>query len=132
KRIDNDAPFEIDDRKPRDLDARGHLFLWFCAMHVHVVDGDTIALRFWGGVPASGGVARLIAGRGGITSTGGLEVTIPAADTAFLRDLADEIEAIIARRYSVPSYKFVCPRTAASLRRLAGVLDAHAASRGTP
>jgi hypothetical protein len=55
-----------------------------------------------------------------------LQFQVTRGSQLLLSELAQAIRAIVAAgapRYSVPSYKYVCPRTAASLERLKAALD---------
>lgn len=117
-----DAPFLVDDRGPGDFDARKQLFLWFCQIFLRVEAADRVRLSFRGGLPMSDAVEEWFAKHGGTKTDFGMEVTVTMANIAALGDLADRIRAIIRRPYDTRAYKFVVPRTAASIDQLGGVL----------
>jgi hypothetical protein len=79
-----------------------------------------------GNVPSGPTVAEWIK-RHNLSSKGSiLKFRVARGYQAMLEELASAVEAIVAYgapRYDVPSYKFVCPRTAASLERLKALLD---------
>lgn len=62
------------------------------------------------------------------TEDGAMIFTVTPRDLSKLEQLAQAFRAVIARgapRYSVAAYKYVCPRTAATLTRLEKVLAKH-------
>lgn len=126
KKLDNDAPFIVDDRGRGDYDARGQLFLWFCQMFAFVEDANTVRLSLIGGVPQSSAVSDWCKAHGAEVHAAGVnhrvEICLTPDSLGDLPDLANSFAAIIKRRYSVPAYKYVVPRTCASLTRLHGVL----------
>lgn len=127
KKLENEAPFIVDDRGRGDYDARGQLFLWFCQMFALVDDADLVRLTLSGGVPQSDAVSRWYAEHGAEERTSSInytvEIDITPDNLDDLPDLADGFAAIIKRRYDVPAYKYVVPRTRESLMRLHGVLS---------
>lgn len=124
RNIERDAPFIVDDRADRDLDARGQLFLWFCQMFATVRATDRVHLLLRGGTPESDDVAAWFDAHGAERGAGGIGFDIRPDSLASLEDLAQRFEAIIRTRYDTKAYKYVVPRVAASLRRLRDVLDA--------
>jgi hypothetical protein len=144
--LDRGTRFTIDDRGEHDHDAKGELYLWFCTMHAdvlsppaqltlggqHRTDGPAIdAVRvLLGNVPKSHGVRAWITANSATVqeaeTRSSLEFDVIKGKQGILRDLAAAIRAIVAPGagyYEVDSYKYVCPRTAASLERLAKTLD---------
>lgn len=130
RRLEKSDLFIVDDRDPRhDVGADKQLYPWFCLMFARVVSGRKVELRMWGGMPASPAIDRWIeSGNGEWTeSPPGMVVPIETGSEGRLETLAKLMEDIVmpgAPRYAEKSYKYVCPRTAKSLRRLAGVLAA--------
>lgn len=128
KRLENDAPFIVDDRGRGDYDARGQLFLWFCQIFAFVEDGDSVRLSLIGGVPQSDAVSQWYAEHNAEEKTSSIkstvEINVTPDNLDNLPDLANRFAAIIKRRYGVPAYKYVVPRTRDSLIRLHGVLSA--------
>lgn len=125
KNIENDAPFIVDDRSSGDFGADKQLFLWFCQMFVEVNSGDCIQVTMRGGLPDSADVAAWFDTIGAQDDARGKTFEIGVGQQDALLDLADRMEAIIApgKRYPVAAYKYVCPRTAGSLRRMHSVID---------
>lgn len=126
KRIENDKPFTVDDRGPGDYDARKELFLWFCQISLTVIDGESVEIAFRGGVPQSPKVARWFERMDGKKTTfHGIVVVLKKGQQDELKGLASAFNEIVSpgNSYDVPAYKYVSPRTAASLSKLAAVLD---------
>ena len=121
--IDREAPFIVDDRTKGDLDARGHLFLWFCQMFATVTAPDRVHLLLRGGTPENKAVAAWFESHGAERIAGGIGFDIVPDTIADLEDLAQRFESIIRSRYDTKAYKYVVPRVAASVRRLRDVLD---------
>ena len=122
KNLDRDEPFIVDDRTDGDYDARHELYLWFCIMSVRVRDERRVTLAFRGGVPMSADVNEWIRTHGGVETNLGFEVDITPESVNNLDDLANRMLAIIKRRYEVPAYKYVVPRTVDSIARLSKML----------
>ena len=123
KNLTKNARFIVDDRGPRDFAADKSLFLWFCAIFVDVLAEDEIFVQLTGGVPMSKRVHSWIDKIGASYEQGSrstLSFNVKRGHEAILVSLAQALEAIVARgsSYPVASYKYVCPRTAKSLRRL--------------
>jgi hypothetical protein len=125
KNLDKGHLFIIDDRKDADQDARGDLFLWFCQIFAEVIDKDTVRITMRGGVPNSTRVKKWLSDNGAKHSNLGVEITIRKGEERQLTRLAAAVRTIVApgARYPVPSYKYVCPRVAASLDRFQQVLS---------
>jgi hypothetical protein len=125
--IDRGDLFIIDDRGPGDLGADRKLFSWFCSIFAQVISSDVVKVSLRGGVPHSTAVAHWIDKYQGIKSEGRLEFNVRAHDVAKLKDLAGAFRSIIRPgvRYPVRSYKYVCPRAAASLDRFYETLTGH-------
>ena len=127
KNIDKGDTFIVDDRKPSDVGADKKLYGYFCTMFAKVIGVDCVAVSLMGNVPMSGGVQQWIA-ETGATLTHGIPQTlrfeVRRGEEGRLADLANRIEAITApgARYEEANYKYVCPRTANSLRRLAATM----------
>jgi hypothetical protein len=132
KRIKNVAKgnlFIADDRSTGDYGADRSLFLWFCALFVDVKNDAEVEIRLVGGIPIGPAVKKWILKSKAKYSdqvTPTLTFTLHKGQQDRLLELASAIASITepgAPRYTVPAYKYVCPRTAASLRRLAKVLN---------
>lgn len=129
KNLSKSTTFIVDDRTQSDLAADKTLFLWFCSVFVDVITEDEISVRLAGGVPTGPSVTAWIKANGDIlnrTPPKDLAFSIKKGSEPILLSLAAAFEAIVApgKTYSVTSYKYVCPRTAQSLRRLANELHA--------
>jgi hypothetical protein len=129
KRLEKGRRFTVDDRSAEDCGADG-LLSYFCAIFADVVSSTELKVTLHGNVPDSPSVQAWVQQHGARVQQGtwgrSLDVTIAHGQQASLRSLAEAIRSIVARgapRYSVPSYKYVCPRTARSLERLADTLD---------
>jgi|GEM_PF-1658905 len=126
KKLSSGDYFIIDERGAGDRDARGNLFLWFCQIGVSVVDRDKVKLSLRGGVPQSADVKKWAKSMGAAEDENSLEVLISAGQQNEIKELANAFRAITkpGARSSVSAYKYVCPRTAKSLDKLAEVLGA--------
>ncbi|MBN9674664.1 hypothetical protein [Salipiger bermudensis] len=126
KKLENNQPFIVDDRSRGDHDAQGQLFLWFCMIFAEVLDGDRIRVKLGGGVPQSARVSQWIAEHGGEIEEGHIgysaDFEVSEENLDDLLDLADRVGAIIRGHYDTPAYKYVVPRTQASLLRLHDLL----------
>lgn len=126
KKLEKGSQFIVDDRTDSDIGADKKLLSYFCSMYL-VVEGDNAAtLRLHNNVPMGPSVEKWGKKNGVELNERVLTVKITPKNYGILKSLAEAIEAITAPgapRYSVPSYKYVCPRTAASLRRLHSALD---------
>ncbi|PYT03751.1 MAG: hypothetical protein DMF60_17395 [Acidobacteria bacterium] len=98
--------------------------MWFCAIFVDVLSETEVSVRLTGDVPAAPSVSTWIKSNGGSLAGKALTFSIEKGEESALLSLAAAIEAIVApgKRYSVASYKYMCPRTAKSLRKLASEL----------
>lgn len=128
KKLEKGNLFIIDDRDPRrDVGADKKLYPWFCLMFAEVLSGREVVVRMWGNVPSSSSVQKWVdSGHAGRTDApAGLQISVPLGQEDKLRTLAGLIDDIVkpGARYSEKSYKYVCPRTASSLRRLADTLQ---------
>ncbi|MBN9206676.1 hypothetical protein [Methylibium petroleiphilum] len=129
KDLEKSALFIVDGRGPGDYAADKSLFLWFCAVHVEVKSETQVVVRLSGGVPTSPGVKAWAKENGAkiqTTPVATLSVAVAKGSESILDSLASAIRAITAPgvKYSVAAYKYVCPRTAATLKELSAVLQA--------
>ncbi|RWE07685.1 MAG: hypothetical protein EOS23_26550 [Mesorhizobium sp.] len=126
KKLDTASRFFVDDRTPGDYDARCKLFLWFCQIVADVKTGERVDFSLHGQVPKSTKVDAWLKAN---TSPGPYNLPVIVTnrgEQSKLLDLAAAISAITAKgapRYDVSSYKYTCPRTAHSLKRVKAVLD---------
>lgn len=123
KNLDKGVRFIVDDRGPNDYAADKSLYLWFCSVCVEVHAADHIDVLLAGGLPKSAALDLWLKSHGVDSSTQGrsaLRIVVPVTGADMLDELAEIIAATVKPgvRYSEKSYKYVCPRTAASLRRL--------------
>ncbi|BBL74208.1 hypothetical protein [Methylomagnum ishizawai] len=129
KNLDKGSTFVVDDRSSGDYGADKNLFLWFCSIFVEVISDAEVKVSLCGGVPISPSVETWAKANGAKleTSPGGqLVFHIKKGEQPALLSLADAIQGIVApgNKYPVAAYKYVCPRTANSLSRLANELSA--------
>jgi hypothetical protein len=130
KRIKNIAKghlFIVDDRGPGDVGADGDLLPYFCLVFADVISDDEIMLTLHRNVPVGPAVTQWVKRyNASHKNSSTLELIVPRGRQHMVSELASAIRAIVAPgapRYAVRSYKYVCPRTAASLERLKNVLD---------
>ncbi|UOA14036.1 hypothetical protein [Sulfitobacter dubius] len=126
KRITNISSgkiFIVDDRKEGDFGANKRLYSTFCQILATVIDENTVTVDLRGNVPDSERVRKVIEELGGAFTESGASLTIARGEQGGLFNLSRAITAITGKRYSVASYKYVCPRTAKSLRHLMGALN---------
>ncbi|MER8929581.1 hypothetical protein NKJ13_03220 [Mesorhizobium sp. M0174] len=126
KNLDTASRFIVDDRNEGDYDARNKLFGWFCQITADVKTRDRVDLSIGSQVPKSPAVEAWLKANTSPGSYGFPAIVINRGDQSKLLELAAAIKAITARgapRYEVKAYKFVCPRTADSLKRVKIVLD---------
>lgn len=127
RKLETGDTYIADDRRTADEDARGSLFLWFCTVIVRVVAADRVEVRLGGAVPHGPPVLRSLAANNVRWDTAdSLTFAVGPANVRFLRSLAAAFREIVrpgGPRYSTAAYKYVCPRTAKSLDRLADSLD---------
>ncbi len=128
KDLSKSDTFIADDRSDRDRNARGELYGYFCMIFVRVKGDGMVEVDLRGNVPMSDGVREWVRDVGASYATElqpSLQFSVTRDEMPQLEQLAERVEAIVAPgapRYNVPNYKYVCPRTGASLRRLAHIL----------
>ena len=116
-------PIKIDDRDSQDVLSS------FCTMTVRVPDSSegTLILSIQH-IPLTGESRSLIEDGGGniraLPDGYVAEIKLKVKSVTFIRKLARAIRQTIGRgkRYHNPNWKWICPRTAASLERFATVL----------
>jgi len=127
KKIESGDTFIVDDRTKSDEGSNGALYPNFCMIFLTIRDSEKLVLQLSGNVPSSHGLSKFIEQNKAIISTGvrNLEIKILKSNYHILDELARLIEDIVApgNRYSDRSYKYVCPQTAKSIRRLRTNLD---------
>ena len=109
-----------DDRRPSDVSP------YFCSLSISIQDTEASRLTLYlKNPPLNDEITELIRAKKGKT-TGlppDLHVEIPVLtiDGGFLRELAQEFRRVVGRGQTYPNsnWKWICPRTAASLDRLA-------------
>jgi hypothetical protein len=125
KKIDTGSVFIVDNRGPGDYGADRKLFLWFCSIFANVVEPNAVEITMRGGIPRSAAVEAWIKKYAADDEKYGLSFRVTPDDLDKLPALAKAVRSIIRARYSVKAYKYVCPRTAASLERLHAKLSKH-------
>jgi hypothetical protein len=128
KKLSKASVFVVDDRSPNDESSSGKLYLSFCMIFANVRSNNDVQVSLCGNVPGGEQVEEWLAEHG-LSVTEGIQkrlaFTVTPGEEEMLSTLADAIESIVApgNRYPVKSYKYACPKTAGSLRRLKYVLD---------
>jgi hypothetical protein len=129
KRLDSGTTFIVDDRGRGDRDAQNALFLWFCTILVDVRSATEVRVSVGGSVPTSPQILEWAQRQDAQVEHGGrFSFSISPPNLSALGELADLVQAVVAPgapRYAENSYKYTCPRTAKSLRRLRDVLMSH-------
>jgi hypothetical protein len=128
KDLAKSSTFIVDDRGPSDLGADRKLYSNFCLAFADVLDDDTVEVSLRGNVPNGSGVEAWIKENAAAFTPGiqaSLEFTIKKGEQRRLWTLAEALRDIVGpgKRYQTANYKYVCPRTAAALERLAKILD---------
>ena len=125
KDINKDYPFKIDDQTDGDNHDR------FCGIFVRVIDDANFELDLTNNAPTSPKIKELVESKRGEVQAesdyGSINVTLTLDDHIFIERLSNEIDRLIApgRKYTDPNWKWLCPRTAESLRQFAGVLKSY-------
>lgn len=117
--------FVIDRRNKGDVASDRSLYSYFCTMITGVLDENTVEVTLGGNVPQTKSVELWCKRHKVKFSENGLTFEVTSQKTTKLIELAEAMRAIIRVRYTVPNYKYVCPRTARSLERLHDVLVEH-------
>jgi hypothetical protein len=131
KNFDRGRTFLVDDRGPDDHNAYGHRYLSLCMVFAQVNSPDVVEVQLLGNVPVSFDIESWASSVGASLTIGkqsSLVFTVAPNRLQLLDQLANLLEEIVhydAPRYPVPSWKYACPRTAESLRRLKRVLQHH-------
>lgn len=129
KRLEKGYSFIVDDRNEEDVGANGQLYSYFCMIFAKVRAGDQVGLTLHGNVPLSPAIHTWIKTTGAAYSESAfgksLGLQVKVGEQNRLIELAKHVRAVVApgARYDVASYKYVCPRTAQALERLAGLLN---------
>ena len=117
--------FIADTRAENGIASDGSLYGWFCGIILLVDNDKQVELVFTGNIPSSVEVDRqfqqLHAESNGKDYNRTVTVSVGEAELPTLLALADAIEGIVkpGRRYDTPNYKYMCPRTAYSIREVA-------------
>lgn len=123
KKLESGTTFIVDDRGPGDFGADKKLFGHFCLILADLSNEPIVRIAMTGGVPTSAVVSAWFK-KHAAPFANGYEFSVAPGEESKLIELATAIGNIVkpGARYSVKAYKYVCPRTANSLKRLAGVL----------
>lgn len=128
KNLTKGDTFIVDDRSSNDVAADRSLYPYFCLIFARVSGPDRIEVQLLGEVPMSESIKDWLTANDGKYNRGvqpSLTFTLTLGQEAVLDQLAELVQNIVrpgAPRYAVASYKYMCPRTAASLRRLSTIL----------
>lgn len=127
KNLDKGERFIIDDRSPtQDFGSQG-LYSYFCEIFADVISEGKVRVVLSGNIPINQGVTDWIASHPTEFRNDGsyLSFTVEKGQEHTVNELAELIESIVApggEHYDTSSYKYVCPRTAKSLRRFVNIL----------
>ena len=127
KRIEKGRTFIGDTRDDGGIASDGSLYGWFCGILVNVDSDEEVLVTLFGNIPQSPSVDAVFEKLGASPSASSIEFEINKGRIPILHELSEKIASIVApgRRYSTPNYKYMCPRTAESLRKLAGYLEGY-------
>lgn len=123
KKLESGNYFHVDDRGPGDYDAKKKLFLWFCVIGATVEAGDKVFVEISESMPKNAAVEKWWKENSVPGRYDRPRLELGPGDQGKLEELAHLIDGVIKAKYAVKAYKYVAPRTAASLRRLKKVLD---------
>lgn len=116
--------FIVDSRDTDGLASDGDYYGWFCGIWLDVESEHEVTITLENNTPKSPAVDSALES---LESEGSAQVAFRVTQEKLrdLRHLADQIDEIVkpGQYYSTPSYKYMCPRTADSLRKVAGHLD---------
>jgi len=121
KDITKDHPFKIDDQDTDDTHEH------FCGIFVRVIEGAKFDLHLSNNAPLNSKIKNMVKAKVGKVQEGkynSIEVNLTSKDYDFVSKLADEIEGLVAhgKKYNNRNWKWLCPRTANSLRQFSEVL----------
>lgn len=119
KNIDTGHLFIVDDREGGDVG-----YLWFCMVFADVQDANTVKVSLAQGVPYGPSVDEWCRKTGVAAGKKAIEFTVTSATLERLTSLGNALQQIVrpGARYEEAAFKYVCPRTARSLERLASTL----------
>jgi hypothetical protein len=130
KDIDKSDMFTVDDRDEPDLGYDRKPLSSFCKISVKVRSNKSVTVTLFGNIPAGKDVKLWLARHNCEIRTPArqsmLEFNVKKGNNARLNELADAIEQFVETselHHIVKSNKFVCLRTAKSLRHLNAILD---------
>jgi hypothetical protein len=124
KDLAKERRFFVDDREHGGLSSDG-LYGWFCGIVVDVESDNEVLVTLEGSIPDSPQVKDTFSKLGAFDQWGNTCFKVQREQIPQVKTLARRIRDIVApgHRYKVASYKYMCPRTADSLDRLADNLD---------
>lgn len=125
KKIEKGHLFIGDTRSKGGIASDGSLYGWFCGIFVDVKSNEEVQITLYGNIPVSPAVNEAIRALNGDPESSRIELGIRIGNVSRLKKLSALVDSIVApgRRYSTANYKYMCPRTAYSLRTLAGYLE---------
>lgn len=122
KNIDKSDRFRIDDG---DGDDKEYLF---CLISVEVKEGNTFDLVLANHPPSNREIERFITAKGGTVTKEAdnimFKVRLRITDAQYIDRLSGLINGLVGpnKRYKNPNWKWLCPRTSASLSKFANIL----------
>jgi hypothetical protein len=124
KDITKDYSFKLDDQDSSDNHAL------FCGIFAKVIEGDVFELSLSNNAPINSKIKSIVKSKKGDIQEGqfsSIRITLTSKDYNFVSELANAIGELVAKgkKYSNPNWKWLCPRTAKSLKRFSEVLKAY-------
>lgn len=126
KNVDKGSKFIVDDRGPGDSTSKG-LNSTFCLIFADVKNSQCVEVKLYSpsGVPDGPTVSHWLKTNKILRLASGITFDITPPTLGILLALSQAIDSITAQPYTVKAYKYVCPRTAKSLKRLHQILEGH-------
>ena len=128
KNIDRASRFIVDDRDHGGIASDGQPYGWFCEVIADVLDDDKVRVTLQGQIPHGVAVEAWKTKYGTPVSRpfhkDQVIFGVGRGDADKLTELADAFISIVKppARYPEASYKYACPRAAAALKKLHGVI----------
>ena len=128
KNLEKADRFIVDARRETDSASDGNLYSYFCKVFAEVASPDAVEVQLIDNIPMGAAVSAWIEQYDPTLRDGNqasMSFPVAVGQEGKLDELAAAFRSIVrpgAPRYQVANYKYVCPRTAGSLDRLASVL----------
>jgi hypothetical protein len=123
KDISKDYAFKVDDQSSIDVHDQ------FCGIFVRVIADNRFMLSVTNNAPINRSIRVLLKPKKAKISTienrSSFEIELSVMDIDFIRDLSKEIADLVfpGKKYKDRNWKWLCPRTAGSLKLLADILS---------